>query len=106
MPSSVPELVIFVREHGMQIFVATPTRQVAMVTKIGPKLDYGLNIHKINISQSIFSDTSSLVTPFFWLQNCTSHALMRLKKFWAGKAVKQGIKGSLEMALQALDGYF
>ena len=35
-PSSVP---IFVCKHGVPISVATPTRLVAMVTKIGPKLD-------------------------------------------------------------------
>ena len=33
-PSSVPQFMIFVCKHAMPIFVATPTRLVAMVTNL------------------------------------------------------------------------
>ena len=46
--SSAPHIVIFVCKHGVPLLVATPTRLVAMVTKIGPKLDWDPNIHKIH----------------------------------------------------------
>ena len=36
---SAPPFMIFVCKHGVPFFVAIPTRLIAMVTKIGPKLD-------------------------------------------------------------------
>ena len=37
-PSSALSFMIFVCKHGMIFFVPTPTRLIAMVIKIGPKL--------------------------------------------------------------------